>query len=104
MKITERILAGIKSTLETGDKIKIDLREQSALTGSGDGVGGRPHQRQSRIGGVAKVRIVVVTHAGGQLPVVSGQLSVASCRWSVVSCQLSVVRIYCNGHISILIF
>lgn len=41
MKITERILAGIKSTLETGDKIKIDLREASALTGSGDGVGGR---------------------------------------------------------------
>lgn len=41
MKITERILAGIKSTLETGDKIKIDLREASALTGSGNGVGGR---------------------------------------------------------------
>lgn len=41
MKISERILAGIKSTLETGDKINIDLREASALTGSGDGVGGR---------------------------------------------------------------
>lgn len=41
MTITKRILTGIKQTLETGDKIKIDLREASALTGSGDGVGGR---------------------------------------------------------------
>jgi len=41
MTITKRILTGIKQTLETGDKIKIDLREASAITGSGDGVGGR---------------------------------------------------------------
>jgi HK97 family phage major capsid protein len=41
MSITERILTGIKQTLETGDKIKIDLREASALTGSGSNVGGR---------------------------------------------------------------
>jgi HK97 family phage major capsid protein len=41
MTITKRILTGIKQTLETGDKVKIDLREASALTGSGDGVGGR---------------------------------------------------------------
>jgi HK97 family phage major capsid protein len=41
MTITERILSGIKQTLETGDKVKIDLREASAITGSGDGVGGR---------------------------------------------------------------
>ena len=41
MSITERILTGIKQTLETGDQIKIDLREASALTGSGNNVGGR---------------------------------------------------------------
>jgi HK97 family phage major capsid protein len=41
MTITERILSGIKQTLETGDQVKIDLREASAITGSGDGVGGR---------------------------------------------------------------
>jgi HK97 family phage major capsid protein len=41
MTITKRILTGIKQTLETGDKVKIDLREASAITGSGDGVGGR---------------------------------------------------------------
>ena len=41
MKITEKILQGIKQTLETGDKVKIDLKEASAITGSGDGVGGR---------------------------------------------------------------
>jgi HK97 family phage major capsid protein len=41
MKITDRILSGIKQTLETGDKVTIDLREASAITGSGDGVGGR---------------------------------------------------------------
>ena len=41
MTITERILSGIKQTLETGEKVKIDLREASAITGSGDGVGGR---------------------------------------------------------------
>ena len=41
MSITERILTGIKQTLETGDKVNIDLREASALTGSGSNVGGR---------------------------------------------------------------
>lgn len=41
MSITERILTGIKQTLETGDKVKIDLREASAITGSGNNVGGR---------------------------------------------------------------
>lgn len=41
MTITERILSGIKQTLETGDKVTIDLREASGITGSGNGVGGR---------------------------------------------------------------
>jgi HK97 family phage major capsid protein len=41
MKANEKILTGIKQTLETGDKITIDLREASALTGSGNNVGGR---------------------------------------------------------------
>jgi HK97 family phage major capsid protein len=41
MKANEKILSGIKQTLETGDKITIDLREASALTGSGNNVGGR---------------------------------------------------------------
>lgn len=41
MTITKRILSGIKQTLETGEKVKIDLREASAITGSGNGVGGR---------------------------------------------------------------
>lgn len=43
MKANERILSGIKQTLETGDKITIDLREASALTGSGSGVGGQTY-------------------------------------------------------------
>ena len=41
MKANEKILCGIKQTLETGDKVIIDLREASALTGSGNNVGGR---------------------------------------------------------------
>ena len=41
MSITERILTGIKQTLETGDQVKIDLREASAITGSGNNIGGR---------------------------------------------------------------
>ena len=41
MKANEKILSGIKQTLETGDKITIDLREASALIGSGNNVGGR---------------------------------------------------------------
>jgi HK97 family phage major capsid protein len=43
MTITENILTGIKQTLETGDQVKIDLREASAITGSGYGVGGRTY-------------------------------------------------------------
>jgi HK97 family phage major capsid protein len=43
MTITERILSGIKQTLETGDRVTIDLREASAITGSGLNVGGRTH-------------------------------------------------------------
>jgi len=43
MTITERILTGIKQTLETGDRVTIDLREASAITGSGLNVGGRTH-------------------------------------------------------------
>jgi HK97 family phage major capsid protein len=43
MTITERILSGFKQTLETGDKVTIDLREASAITGSGLNVGGRTH-------------------------------------------------------------
>lgn len=41
--ITEKILAGIKQTLETGDRINIDLREAAGLTGSGNGQGGRTY-------------------------------------------------------------
>ena len=41
--ITEKILDGIKQTLENGDKVKIDLREAAGLTGSGDGQGGRTY-------------------------------------------------------------
>lgn len=43
MNTTEKILDGIKQTLETGSKVKIDLKEASALTASGDGVGGRTY-------------------------------------------------------------
>ena len=43
MTITKRILTGIKETLETGAKVTIDLREASAITGSGNGVGGRTY-------------------------------------------------------------
>ena len=41
MTITERILSGFKQTLETGDRVTIDLSEASAITGSGLNVGGR---------------------------------------------------------------
>lgn len=41
--ITEKILDGIKQTLETGEKITIDLREQASLTGSGNGQGGKTY-------------------------------------------------------------
>lgn len=41
--ITENILAGIKQTLTTGERITIDLREAALLTGSGDGQGGKTY-------------------------------------------------------------
>lgn len=41
MTITEKILAGIKEAYEQGSKVTIDLKEASAITGSGSGVGGR---------------------------------------------------------------
>ena len=41
MTITEKILSGIKQAITEGGKVSISLKEASALTGSGDGVGGR---------------------------------------------------------------
>lgn len=41
MTQTEKILAGIKQAIYEGGKVTIDLKEASALTGSGDGKGGR---------------------------------------------------------------
>jgi len=41
--ITEKILDGIKQTLETGEKVNIDLREAASLGGSGGGQGGRTY-------------------------------------------------------------
>ena len=40
MSITEKILDGIKKAITEGGKVSIDLREASAITGSGSGVGG----------------------------------------------------------------
>ena len=40
MNITEKILNGIKQAITEGGKVAIDLKEASALTGSGSGVGG----------------------------------------------------------------
>jgi len=40
MSITEKILDGIKKAITEGGKVNIDLREASAITGSGSGVGG----------------------------------------------------------------
>lgn len=40
MSITEKILDGIKKAITEGGKVTIDLREASAITGSGSGVGG----------------------------------------------------------------
>lgn len=40
MSITEKILNGIKKAITEGGKVTIDLREASAITGSGSGVGG----------------------------------------------------------------
>lgn len=39
--ITEKILSGIKEAYEKGEKVTIDLKEASSLTGSGSGIGGR---------------------------------------------------------------
>ena len=41
MTITEKILSGIKQAITEGGKVTIDLKEASAITGSGSGVGGR---------------------------------------------------------------
>ena len=41
MTITEKILDGIKQAYNEGNKVTIDLKEASSLTGSGSGVGGR---------------------------------------------------------------
>lgn len=41
--ITEKILDGIKLTLETGERINLDLSEAAGLTGSGNGQGGRTY-------------------------------------------------------------
>jgi HK97 family phage major capsid protein len=40
MTITEKILNGIKQAIHEGKECNIDLREASAITGSGSGVGG----------------------------------------------------------------
>lgn len=40
MKTTEKILDGIKKAISEGKEATIDLREASAITGSGSGVGG----------------------------------------------------------------
>ena len=40
MTITKKILNGIKQAITEGGKVNIDLREASAITGSGSGVGG----------------------------------------------------------------
>ena len=41
MSITENILTGIKQAITEGEKVTVDIREASALTGSGTGKGGR---------------------------------------------------------------
>jgi HK97 family phage major capsid protein len=43
MTITEKILSGIQKAITEGGKVTIDLKEASALTGSGNGVGGRTY-------------------------------------------------------------
>lgn len=40
MKITEKVLDGIKKAIAEGGKVNINLAEASALTGSGSGIGG----------------------------------------------------------------
>jgi HK97 family phage major capsid protein len=41
--ITEKILDGVKQTLETGEKVNIDLSEAAGLGGSGNSQGGRTY-------------------------------------------------------------
>jgi len=41
MTITEKILDGIKQAIHEHKRVNIDLREASAITGSGSGIGGR---------------------------------------------------------------
>jgi len=43
MSAIQKFTDGIKESLQTGGKVKIDLREASALTGSGLDIGGRTH-------------------------------------------------------------
>jgi HK97 family phage major capsid protein len=43
MTVTKKILTAIQETIQTGLPVKVDLREASAITGSGDGVGGRTY-------------------------------------------------------------
>lgn len=43
MSATQKIIEGIKQSLQENKQVKIDLREASALTGSGLGVGGRTY-------------------------------------------------------------
>lgn len=40
-KLTEAILEAIKTSADSGEKVTLDLREASAITGSGSGVGGK---------------------------------------------------------------
>lgn len=41
--MSDKLIAGIRESLRTGKKVTIDLREASALTGSGANAGGRTH-------------------------------------------------------------
>jgi hypothetical protein len=41
MSAIQKLADGLKESLQTGEKVTIDLREASALTGSGLNVGGR---------------------------------------------------------------
>lgn len=43
MSAKQKIIEGIKQSLQENKQVKIDLREASALTGSGAGVGGRTY-------------------------------------------------------------
>jgi HK97 family phage major capsid protein len=43
MTVTKKILSAIQETIQTGLPVKVDLREASAITGSGLNVGGRTY-------------------------------------------------------------